>query len=326
MIKNSKIAALCALLAICCAMSMAFVGCNKNNEDDESVTTEVSNTKDYTDSETESISSDSEDISDVENASEKDSEAQSNEAATEEMTYPEPQEGTDILYEGFGKNKDYVVVIDAGHQRHGMTDKEPNGPGSDVMKAMVSSGTQGAFTGVPEYELNLAVALELRNELMSRGYTVVMVRETHDVQVSNVGRAQIANKYAPSEENGYKCTINVRIHANGSENSSASGALMCSPTKDNPYKIGELYEECLALANAIIDPYCEATGVNKRASHILYGDNMTGTNWCEVPTTILEMGFMTNEGDDTLMQSEGFNRKAALGVSDGIEAFFEAYR
>ena len=124
------------------------------------------------------------------------------EEKTEEMTYPAPKEGTDILHEGFGENKNYVVVIDAGHQRHGMSEKEPNGPGSDVMKAMVSSGTYGRFTDVPEYELNLKVALALRDELMSRGYTVVMVRETHDVEVSNVGRAQIANKYAPREENG----------------------------------------------------------------------------------------------------------------------------
>lgn len=248
------------------------------------------------------------------------------EEKTEEMTYPAPKEGTDILHEGFGENKNYVVVIDAGHQRYGMTDKEPNGPGSDVMKAMVSSGTYGRFTDVPEYELNLKVALALRDELMSRGYTVVMVRETHDVEVSNVGRAQIANKYAPSEENGYISTVNVRIHANGSDNANSNGALMCAPTKNNPYKIGELYEECLALANAIIDPYCESTGIKKCASHILYGDNMTGTNWCEVPTTILEMGFMTNRQDDLRMQTEGFSENAASGIADGIETFFSSYR
>ena len=248
------------------------------------------------------------------------------EEKTEEMTYPAPREGTDILHEGFGENKNYVVVIDAGHQRYGMTDKEPNGPGSDVMKAMVSSGTYGRFTDVPEYELNLKVAMSLRDELMSRGYTVVMVRETHDVEVSNVGRAQIANKYAPNEENGYISTINVRIHANGSDNANSNGALMCAPTKNNPYKIGELYEECLALANAIIDPYCESTGIKKCASHILYGDNMTGTNWSEVPTTILEMGFMTNKQDDLRMQTESFSKNAASGIADGIDNFFASYR
>ena len=359
MIKSSKIAWISLILSISCMGSLAFSGCTQAriverdgtdtvSEESSSVMstdTEVElETESYAYTEKSSDTEESEIPLDTESDTKTESESSSEEQASEESstceateseettdsiedtTYPEPQAGTDILHIGFGENKDYVVVIDAGHQRHGMTDKEPNGPGSDVMKAKVSSGTYGRFTNVPEYELNLAVALTLRDELMSRGYTVVMVRETHDVEVSNVGRAQIANKYAPSEENGYKYTINVRIHANGSDNASSNGALMCSPTSSNPYKIGELFDECLALANAIIDPYCASTGIKKRPSHIQYGDNMTGTNWCEVPTTILEMGFMTNEGDDRLMQSEGFNENAALGIANGIDAFFEAYR
>lgn len=298
-----------------------------NTEDESQTEGEYSS---YTESESQIVAdteeSSAEDKTEISESEDSTVTEETTEETTEEMTYPAPKEGTDILHEGFGENKNYVVVIDAGHQRHGMTEKEPNGPGSDVMKAMVSSGTYGRFTDVPEYELNLKVALALRDELMSRGYTVVMVRETHDVEVSNVGRAQIANKYAPSEENGYVSTVNVRIHANGSENANSNGALMCAPTKNNPYKIGELYEECLALANAIIDPYCAATGIKKCASHILYGDNMTGTNWSEVPTTILEMGFMTNRQDDLRMQTEGFHKNAASGIADGLESFFEAYR
>ena len=306
MTKKSILKGICATLALALTVSLLMTGCSKNENDIEDDTERPKKT---TAVET--------------------TEVYESEDATEQVTedaYVEPVAGTDIYHEGFGENKNYVVVIDAGHQRHGMSEKEPLGPGSDTMKAMVTSGTQGAFTEVPEYELTLAVSMALRDELMKKGYTVVMVRETHDVEVSNIGRAEIANKYAPSDENGYIATINVRIHANGFDNPAANGALMCCPTSENPYKIGELYEECLSLANAIIDPYCEATGINKRASYIQYGDNMTGTNWCEVPTTILEMGFMTNEGDDMLMQSEGFNKNAASGIAIGIDKFFEAYK
>jgi hypothetical protein len=50
-------------------------------------------------------------------------------------------------------------------------------------------------------------------------------------------------------------------------------------------------------------------------------DTMTGTNWASVPTTIIEMGFMTNAEDDAAMAAEGFAAKAADGLAQGIAAY-----
>ena len=53
------------------------------------------------------------------------------------------------------------VCIDAGHQKKGIPEKEPNGPGSEVLKTKLSSGTVGVSTKIPEYVLTLEVSLML---------------------------------------------------------------------------------------------------------------------------------------------------------------------
>jgi len=117
-----------------------------------------------------------------------------------------------------------TVAIDPGHQGSwvDMTDTEPLGPGSSEMKTKSSTGTQGSYSGLAEYELNLEIALLLRSELEERGYEVILTREDNDTAISNAERATLAY-----EEGG---DIYVRIHANGSEDSSISGALAMVPS------------------------------------------------------------------------------------------------
>ena len=124
------------------------------------------------------------------------------------------------------------MAIDAGHQRRGNSEKEPIGPGSSTYKAKVASGTCGVATGINEYELNLAVSLKVRDILEERGYDVYMIRETHDVNISNSERAKLA------AQNG--ADILVRVHANGDSNQSVYGALTMAPSSRNTYLSGDV--------------------------------------------------------------------------------------
>lgn len=204
-----------------------------------------------------------------------------------------------------------VVVIDPGHQRSGDSTKEPNGPGSSTMKARVASGTSGVATGIAEYILTLDISLKLKTELENRGYTVYMTRTTHDVNISNMERAQYASSVGAD--------IAVRIHANGAGSASVNGAETLAPSTGNPY-VSHLAAASQSLSRCVIDAYCAATGFGNRG--VKSNDTMTGINWSEVPVTILELGFMSNPTEDQVMQDATVQNNMVQGIANGIDAYF----
>ena len=208
----------------------------------------------------------------------------------------------------------HTVAIDPGHQGPGvdMSATEPNGPGSSVMKMKATSGTAGVASGVGEYALNLTISQQLQTELENRGYNVVLTRTSNDEAISNAERAQFANQSGAD--------VYLRIHANGSEDSSTRGALALIGSASNPW-VGSLYDDSYRLADDVLNSYCSRTGFANLG--IQTTDTMTGINWAQEPVMILEMGFMTNPQEDVTMEDPEFQTSMVTGIADGLDQYFD---
>lgn len=203
-----------------------------------------------------------------------------------------------------------VVVLDPGHSAVVASGYEPLGPGSGQLKSKDTSGTEGVATGVEEYKLNLDIALKLRTFLQKNGCKVIMTRTNSSIALSNIDRANIANKA--------KADAYIRIHANGDNNSSLNGAMTICTTRNSPF-VASMYKKNKALSTALLNAYIKATRCRKQ--FVWETDSMTGNNWSKVPTTIIEMGYMSNPSEDRLMQQASYQKKMVIGIANGIRDF-----
>lgn len=204
-----------------------------------------------------------------------------------------------------------TIGLDPGHQQNADYGLEPIAPGSEKTKARCSSGTRGIVTRVYEYEVNLRVALKLKALLEENGAKVVITRTTNSVNISNRERAELLNLG--------EVDLAIRLHCNGTDDTSVRGAFMLLPGRE----CTQFYNENVRAATAIIEQYCKTTGLSMRKRNgIAYSSEQTGFNWCERPIVCIEMGHLSNESEDLLLTNDAFQDKMADGIFKGILAYF----
>ena len=48
---------------------------------------------------------------------------------------------------------------------------------------------------------------------------------------------------------------------------------------------------------------------------------MSGNNWSKVPTTLIELGYMSNPAEDRRMHNAAYQKKMVNGMANGIKAY-----
>lgn len=200
-----------------------------------------------------------------------------------------------------------IIGIDPGHQLEGDSEQEPVSPDDDkITKDRMSPGAFGVRSGTAEYDINLAVSLKLAELLKAAGATVVMTRNSNDVNISNIERAQLMNEA--------KVDLWIRIHCNSSYYQSTNGALIIAPGTDM-----EIHDNSVALAKQVLTGFCAVTGASCKG--VSYSSDQTGFNWSNSPVVTIEMGYLSNPSEDVLLCRDSYQNSCAEGIFAGIAAY-----
>ena len=74
------------------------------------------------------------------------------------------------------------------------------------------------------------------------------------------------------------------------------------------------------LSKKVLKAMCKTTGAKNRG--VMYTNSMTGINWCKVPVTIVEMGFMSNPSEDRKMAKLLIRRRLSRELRTELITFF----
>ena len=204
-----------------------------------------------------------------------------------------------------------VVVLDPGHDLRANSETEPIGPGSSTRKIKDGGGTRGVVSGLREADLNLRVAVRLRQLLERAGVRVVMTRtKTAGTSIGNVARAGIANRAGAA--------LFLRIHADGSTDRSTRGTHALYPALRRGWT-DDVYAASKRAARIVQARLRNALGFPDRG--LQERSDFTGFNWADVPVVLVEMGFMTNPTEDRLLATSAYQQRAAFGLCRGTLRF-----
>jgi len=180
-----------------------------------------------------------------------------------------------------------TFVIDAGHG------------GKD-------SGTHRS--GHLEKSIVLKVARLVSKQLRSQGAKVVMTRN-NDKFISFDGRVAISNRTRPDAF--------VSIHVNAANNLKAAGAEIFRPIRRERGQVASKLSRSTRLANAIYKRLSRVTPGKDRGVKPNSG-NFRVVRRTRHPAVLVEMGFISNAAERSLLITHAYQQRLARAIAAGI--------
>jgi len=214
-----------------------------------------------------------------------------------------------------------VITVNAGHGTKGgskvQTQSHPDGTGkvtggtnaAGAKTSMAVSSGMDFTNGQSEASVNLKVALKLRDKLLAKGYDVVMIRETDDVQLDNIARTVIANNTSDAH---------IAIHYDGDGASSDKGVFYMKVPNVDSYKkmepVSRMWQQHDRLGESLVAGLKEK-GLKVFGRGSLEMD-LTQTSYSTIPSIDIELG------NSTTATTDEANDIRAEGLAAGVDKFF----
>lgn len=184
----------------------------------------------------------------------------------------------------------------------------------------MESQTNGAESsnGTTEAETNLKIALKVQALLEQSGATVILTRSDEDA-IYDIDSKTLKQKKVSDIHNRVKignessADVFVSIHLNKIPQQQYSGW-------QTFYQDGN--EQSMNLAKSIQSNLNDAIQKdNKRVSMKI--DNIYIMKHVEIPTTIVECGFLSNPEEEKMLLTDEYQEKLAWGIYNGIMEYFK---
>ncbi|WP_410514867.1 N-acetylmuramoyl-L-alanine amidase family protein [Paenibacillus sp. BR2-3] len=201
------------------------------------------------------------------------------------------------------ENENNLVIVDLNAADSGETGVVPGSSGRKLVVLDAGHGAKDSgavgVTGKYEKTFNLAVVLKAAELLKKEKNIDVVLTRSNDTFLELKERAAIANNL--------NADLFLSVHANSGASSSASGT--------------ETYyqrEASKVLANVMHKYLMKATGLNNRG--VRYG-NFHVIRETKMPAVLLEVGYLSNKGDEALLFTEALQNRTAAAMVSAIKEY-----